>query len=193
MWGDRQTLFQFTHPCGCDKWAFNLAPIEDVSIHAPVWVRRTQPKERNQNNEVSIHAPVWVRLSSVDESPYSTLVSIHAPVWVRQDKVSRPGSMYLFQFTHPCGCDRKREARQAYLSGFNSRTRVGATFPVILIPQLARFQFTHPCGCDPCLGKYRQQGMVSIHAPVWVRLHGCNGMTHRPLFQFTHPCGCDYL
>ncbi len=75
-----------------------------------------------------------------------------------------------FQFTHPCGCDQSPERAVARTRGFNSRTRVGATyFPVC------------PVDDQP----------VSIHAPVWVRLFAlCLDMISM-MFQFTHPCGCD--
>ena len=121
------------------------------------------------------------------------LVSIHAPVWVRLYDVYIVIGLLEFQFTHPCGCDGKCPASSYYLFSFNSRTRVGATHAI-------PFPWVGLC--------------VSIHAPVWVRLHGCSGTTRRPhvsihapvwvrptgstgsncstWFQFTHPCGCDW-
>ena len=33
------TVFQFTHPCGCDHYAKIQIYWRNVSIHAPVWVR----------------------------------------------------------------------------------------------------------------------------------------------------------
>ena len=33
------TVFQFTHPCGCDEYGERDEDMRDVSIHAPVWVR----------------------------------------------------------------------------------------------------------------------------------------------------------
>ena len=33
--------------------------------------------------------------------------------------------------------------------------------------------------------------LVSIHAPVWVRLLAINKSDVNLEFQFTHPCGCD--
>ena len=100
----------------------------------------------------------------------NAVVSIHAPVWVRRDKADRLLQIEQFQFTHPCGCDSFHIPKPHPGRGFNSRTRVGAT---ILISTFS-------------LGY-----MVSIHAPVWVRL----GYRYRYYdfmkFQFTHPCGCD--
>ena len=78
----------------------------------------------------------------------------------------------VFQFTHPCGCDRMCGRRNQASAGFNSRTRVGATRGIPLTATLAKFQFTHPCGCDD---KVRDDLMKNNQ------------------FQFTHPCGCDGL
>ena len=59
---------------------------------------------------------------------------------------------------------------QTLATGFNSRTRVGAT--------------TY----DP---EEIRQYLVSIHAPVWVRLFTKRQAKKLTVFQFTHPCGCD--
>ena len=75
-----------------------------------------------------------------------------------------------FQFTHPCGCDSKNAVNANPGSGFNSRTRVGAT---------GRRE-----------GALLMAG-VSIHAPVWVRLALARFADVSVPFQFTHPCGCD--
>ena len=56
----------------------------------------------------------------------------------------------------------------------------------------AQFQFTHPCGCDNLPGFNPHNIVVSIHAPVWVRLSGTYYNARLDLFQFTHPCGCDW-
>ena len=53
---------------------------------------------------------------------------------------------------------------------FNSRTREGAT----------KKQLGGRIGL-----------LVSIHAPVWVRLSFCAPLWCGLMFQFTHPCGCD--
>ena len=53
---------------------------------------------------------------------------------------------------------------------FNSRTRVGAT----------KKQLGGRIGL-----------LVSIHAPVWVRLYDVYIVIGLLEFQFTHPCGCD--
>ena len=141
---------------------------------------------------VSIHAPVWVRLHGCSGTTRRPHVSIHAPVWVRPATGRAFATVSAFQFTHPCGCDQRVQRVQIVPHGFNSRTRVGATQQAFNLESV---------------------DAVSIHAPVWVRLHGCSGTTRRPhvsihapvwvrpatgrafatvsAFQFTHPCGCD--
>ena len=75
-------------------------------------------------------------------------VSIHAPVWVRLPTLRNYQVVLMFQFTHPCGCDYQKREGEVQQICFNSRTRVGATFP---------------------FGIENVQQVVSIHAPVWVR------------------------
>ena len=164
---------------------------------------------------VSIHAPVWVRPRKLNEARLAHKVSIHAPVWVRLFLLVNLRFLNVFQFTHPCGCDRPSITIPIGIVGFNSRTRVGATTPLyvsnnktivsihapvwvrLFVPIMdipcTMFQFTHPCGCDALLLIRRYLAPVSIHAPVWVR-HPFNINPYRnSRFQFTHPCGCDGL
>ena len=183
--------FQFTHPCGCDNGAavkrqrgnsfnsrtrvgatgplFHVITVNDVSIHAPVWVR---PFDENNltlyfkfqfthpcgcdlfrppllsdacgfNSRTRVGATHNMYLICV-----SFNVSIHAPVWVRPRLRRRQGPSCRFQFTHPCGCDGRSGLSPEGTWSFNSRTRVGAT----------RVLFC-TVSCTS----------VSIHAPVWVR------------------------
>ena len=81
-------------------------------------------------------------------------------------------TLRMFQFTHPCGCDGLPGDEPVGNQGFNSRTRVGATF--LDVQQHAAKK-------------------VSIHAPVWVRLTKKQKLDDVVKFQFTHPCGCDGL
>ena len=140
--------FQFTHPCGCDLCP-QLFGVWGRCFNSRTRVGATvSTTGETETIMVSIHAPVWVR-------PYIRMrdktirdVSIHAPVWVRlydQQQVCQPNQ---FQFTHPCGCDACASSHCNHATGFNSRTRVGATLRIAL----SRFCHT-----------------VSIHAPVWVR------------------------
>ena len=140
--------FQFTHPCGCDNNALKIA-VEHSGFNSRTRVGATRPCRRKFPLQVvSIHAPVWVR-------PWKdVIISL-------DDK---------FQFTHPCGCDRRGNLIPSPGCSFNSRTRVGATVTNRKLSQLA---------------------IVSIHAPVWVRRRIAHGRLSYGGFQFTHPCGCD--
>ena len=91
-------------------------------------VGATQLKQaRRDQQEVSIHAPVWVRHLQTLHLPTYFLVSIHAPVWVRPLSSISGVISPEFQFTHPCGCDRTSFHFLHGSVSFNSRTRVGAT------------------------------------------------------------------
>ena len=204
--------FQFTHPCGCDpvrpsasgQYArFNsrtrvgatvrlqiIGADRDVSIHAPVWVRRSDTVMRAIMRRFNSRTRVGATCHS-GQAGQTELVSIHAPVWVRPDYYGISFIHDAFQFTHPCGCDVKFRHIGARASGFNSRTRVGATRRRRNPWKSLWFQFTHPCGCDEIVrrpdrlfrrfnsrtrvgatSRGRTVGClppVSIHAPVWVR------------------------
>ena len=102
---NKDKLFQFTHPCGCDKIMLNY-------IHQREGFNsRTRVGATRAYN----HAPVQER------------VSIHAPVWVRLFRVVFTTWVTEFQFTHPCGCDSTATKGGEQTNSFNSRTRVGAT------------------------------------------------------------------
>ena len=164
--------------------------IPQVSIHAPVWVRRVCRHDCLFKRCFNSRTRVGATLEPCMGRPWQ-LVSIHAPVWVR----------LAFRTLY------------GFASSFNSRTRVGATCwrpcgdcghgvsihapvwvrPVWTVSCLGskRFQFTHPCGCDPrprdivnfwiSFNSRTRVGAtskpkpstdkqhVSIHAPVWVR------------------------
>ena len=162
--------FQFTHPCGCDgqavrnipipvrfnsrtrvgataRKAFNV-PDAEVSIHAPVWVRRATPRnnktiERFQfthpcgcdRHPVSPHVPhtrfnsrtrVGATLSG-DSDSTTFKVSIHAPVWVRLVNMLERRDFSGVSIHAPVWV-RLRKATCPHDNGL--------------------FQFTHPCGCD---------------------------------------------
>ena len=142
-----------------------------VSIHAPVWVRLPPPEKLRHSTSFNSRTRVG---ATPNLYAFLTLfpVSIHAPVWVRPVTRFSATSAMMFQFTHPCGCDLYFRPSMPRTGGFNSRTRVGATF------------FTRP-------GEWEE--LVSIHAPVWVRRQK-RIVTGRDMeFQFTHPCGCDLM
>ena len=140
--------FQFTHPCGCDAPALPAYPAAEVSIHAPVWVRLSEQlaeklklgfqfthpcgcdtvMKLTDDYEKSFNSRTRVGATrSQGRRQHQKDVSIHAPVWVRRFSFRGRERCTRFQFTHPCGCDGKIRKGTAPRSGFNSRTRVGAT------------------------------------------------------------------
>ena len=76
-------VFQFTHPCGCDQHD------TVISVFIYCFNSRTRVgatagfKSWKGGGHVSIHAPVWVRLCHPCPTGPGVNVSIHAPVWVR--------------------------------------------------------------------------------------------------------------
>ena len=185
--------FQFTHPCGCDGvfqiWLMALTGFNSrtrvgatsldhvrrckslVSIHAPVWVRPMDNGDIKDTDQFQFTHPCGCDDYGVTFTPEEA-VSIHAPVWVRLSARLLESWKDWFQFTHPCGCDFDSGRRLSSCSGFNSRTRVGAT----------------TMNTDKTYNV-----RVSIHAPVWVRLANERHMIELYRFQFTHPCGCDLM
>ena len=143
------TRFQFTHPCGCDEI-----------------INGGQPPKQCFNSRTRVGATPTGETETIIET-----VSIHAPVWVRLRTLPSPPPGKRFQFTHPCGCDPRRQDGLPPINRFNSRTRVGAT---------------------PFQNYGQNKSQVSIHAPVWVRHFPVMRIPQFLRFQFTHPCGCDY-
>ena len=103
----KASLFQFTHPCGCDPYRRHGLAQDGV-------FQFTHP------------CGCDLLLALREPSPF---VSIHAPVWVRPTRYGYKCFYLLFQFTHPCGCDRRIQIVERRGACFNSRTRVGATLP----------------------------------------------------------------
>ena len=98
-------MFQFTHPCGCDLFRGQPRAVSD-SFNSRTRVGATELDDSfTRFRSVSIHAPVWVRRTYPPITLYCGKVSIHAPVWVRPFLSSDSLYEFPFQFTHPCGCD----------------------------------------------------------------------------------------
>ena len=167
---NKDKLFQFTHPCGCDPHV--VATINLIAgFNSRTRVGATVVKVLcSLNRIVSIHAPVWVRPLKNGLRTHSKGFQFTHPCGC--DGSQHKGRRYIFrfQFTHPCGCDSVGPSTLTPFSRFNSRTRVGATI--------------HHAGDG-------EEYLVSIHAPVWVRRSPLCVVTEGTEFQFTHPCGCD--
>ena len=120
-------VFQFTHPCGCDHfWAIRHWPPEKFQFTHPCGCDRIPgvPSYTRTcfNSRTRVGATFLCRHLRCGQR-----VSIHAPVWVRRIRARRRRPGCRFQFTHPCGCDQQF---------CNTNSLIEA------------FQFTHPCGCD---------------------------------------------
>ena len=140
--------FQFTHPCGCDMISlYQILECCRFNSRTRVGATNAQAPE-SWDYDVSIHAPVWVRRRSYSALTGSILfqfthpcgcdlpLGIHSPCRKGFNSRTRVGATKIknqktnnrkFQFTHPCGCDGLREKYEGKNTGFNSRTRVGAT------------------------------------------------------------------
>ena len=97
-----------------------------VSIHAPVKVRLFATLSPPPQREVSIHAPVKVRLKMIDELSQWE-VSIHAPVKVRLETVTNLSSCSGFNPRTREGATVTKLLSDSKSVSFNPRTREGAT------------------------------------------------------------------
>ena len=73
--------------------------VRTVSIHAPVWVRRGAAESRR------LHIPSFNSRTRVG-------ATVYIPISIARIK---------FQFTHPCGCDGRKNRQPPDVTGFNSR------------------------------------------------------------------------
>ena len=102
----------------------------EVSIHAPVWVRPVQRRNSGSKTAFQFTHPCGCDPRAIGNGlQHHGFVSIHAPVWVRLSTAPTWSMTCRFQFTHPCGCDYGAISTSRIMHSFNSRTRVGATFP----------------------------------------------------------------
>ena len=168
-------------------------PLSIVSIHAPVWGRRSRGRPDPLLLD-SFDPRPRVGATDVESDPaYKLLVSIHAPVWGRPIITGSCVAVGMFRSTPPCGGDRQRQHRACSAAAFRStppcggdrlhswcraeshcfdpRPRVGATsWRLILTPCRASFDPRPRVGATR-EGRHLQCRIrVSIHAPVWGRL-----------------------
>ena len=161
--------FQFTHPWRCDLRHGCL------SCWLSGFNSRTREGATGLANKptfwfvVSIHAPVKVRPLPKGKRLFYLCFNSRTregATYITPSKINRA----LFQFTHPWRCDLRDIFASSFLQGFNSRTREGATMG----------------------GNINgRANVVSIHAPVKVRLFSFSFSIRYLLFQFTHPWRCD--
>ena len=161
--------FQSTHPYGCDlndrlvtrcEKCFNPRTHTGATTILPVsnqdvLFQSTHPYGCDPHpvipiiwRDVSIHAPIRVRHHQRAGKGHHTPVSIHAPIRVR-----RGGAFDGLP-----------------VQSFNPRTHTGATRLPVRDDVPVVFQSTHPYGCDLSGIVSRRTQLVSIHAPIRVRL-----------------------
>ena len=212
LWLFDTLAFQFTHPWRCDLRHGCL------SCWLSGFNSRTREGATGLANKptfwfvVSIHAPVKVRPLPKGKRLFYLCFNSRTregATYITPSKINRA----LFQFTHPWRCDRWKRKCPCLVLCFNSRTREGATPKSILLVYHHLFQFTHPWRCDlrdifassflQGFNSRTREGatmggningranVVSIHAPVKVRLFSFSFSIRYLLFQFTHPWRCD--
>ena len=99
-----------------------------VSIHAPVRERLCACREDRLFDVVSIHAPVRERPWNQVTGECWLAVSIHAPVRERRAEAEALRRMNIVSIHAPVRERRKSKSDCGSSSGFNSRSREGATY-----------------------------------------------------------------
>ena len=105
---ETMSQFQFTHPCGCDRNApfLSWAGLMFQFTHPCGCADRGAWGDEFQHGFNS-RTRVGATRHCLRRCP-GAWVSIHAPVWVRRLRYDKIYTVTEFQFTHPCGCDKKR-------------------------------------------------------------------------------------
>ena len=185
--------FQFTHPCGCDSANHYKVP-PPICFNSRTRVGATLHNyDKQQSENVSIHAPVWVRPTGSTGSNCSTWFQFTHPCGCDCLFHRQPRRKCCFN-------SRTRVGATKGGFNVPGQDIVSIHAPVWVRHQIAvhtgifvRFQFTHPCGCDLVRHPIATMQRVSIHAPVWVRHPIAAPIGFFVKFQFTHPCGCDFV
>ena len=143
------SLFQLTHPWGCDKKrAVWCSKLQAISTHTPVrvWRRRKEA------------CGGWGYFNSHTREGVTETCLFHA------------FRHWIFQLTHPWGCDSTPKQISEKSMKFQLTHPWGCdSASVICWSNTNGFQLTHPWGCD----KFDILGLKTME------------------FQLTHPWGCD--
>ena len=160
--------FQSTHPYGCDHHHPAMVSLVDVSIHAPIRVRRASCTSSTRAQKFQSTHPYGCDRKGIgrllaergfNPRTHTGATPIH----------SKDANNPAFQSTHPYGCDDTPtggswsttvsihapiRVRQRFnpacqtLRCFNPRTHTGATPAGGSLQWRNMFQSTHPYGCD---------------------------------------------
>ena len=185
--------FQLTHPWGCDLCWFYIARMFSISTHTPVRVWHWLTSSLRAFYHFNSHTREGVTVTLYRKYSDGT-ISTHTPVrvWLR----------FLEE--------------TSITSYFNSHTREGVTKIFTHIDKMSlKFQLTHPWGCDQLLplpqllpkdfNSHTREGVTFLHHrtyqmhPINFNSHTREGVTEPCLigkvieykFQLTHPWGCD--
>ncbi len=146
------TEFQFTPPCGGEP----------------------EIEARAKSNSISIHAPVWGRTKTVNRAVRHEYFNSRPRVGANAKAVEMKESG-IFQFTPPCGGERRRKSNRRHRPDFNSRPRVGANVSVRVRLSVYVYFNSRPRVGANAHGKYGWVKLtISIHAPVWGRTPRCS-------------------
>ena len=138
--------FQLTHPWGCDwlvdistkSWKFQLTHPWGCDL-PPCYCTGVQGDFNSHTREGVTEEGHYLS--------YSPLISTHTPVRVWLFACKSLFSFFLFQLTHPWGCDNFGKSWNAHSEWF---------------------QLTHPWGCDYLLYCIVYKTYISTHTPVRV-------------------------
>ncbi len=122
--GEGNSVFQSTRPCGARLLWWYRCSAARVSIHAPVWGATAFASRVATKAAVSIHAPVW-GATGLDRAAKS-IKSFNPRARVGrdlEDEIERAG--HKFQSTRPCGARPAASGEIRALTRFNPRARVG--------------------------------------------------------------------
>ncbi len=203
--------FQSTPPCGGDVGNLRRTHVDPVSIHAPVWGRRSPSRHVRPSNSFQSTPPCGGDAAVADglfvdqgfqstppcggdpDEPWTATgqaVSIHAPVWGRPVVEVSGGIGIAVSIHAPVWGRPSRSTRLPSSGTFQSTPPCGGDSPpesCLMAPSL--FQSTPPCGGDIALKDDNFEDIVSIHAPVWGRLwpdvivaHGGKVSIHAPVW-----------
>ncbi len=139
---------------------------------------------------VSIHAPVWGATPLTILSRVPAVVSIHAPVWGATGGTPAIRLYYGFNPRARVGRDSTSAAMGATSSSFNPRARVGRDRYNEQAKQEGFVSIHAPVwGATSRLDRWGRAIGVSIHAPVWGATQPTKALRDEFKFQSTRPCG----
>ena len=142
-----RSIFQLTHPWGCDLDIIQLRISVGISTHTPV---KVWPK-RSATTSLSIYFNSHTR-EGVTVSLNCLIAFINFNSHTREG-VTKAAQLdcilnYVFQLTHPWGCDILVSLSLSEMMKFQLTHPWGCDFVAIVWKLWKKFQLTYPWGCD---------------------------------------------